>query len=169
MNINIELAIDANKKGICSEWFSRLQNTEDKNDLIKMYLEGIDFCLSKDFPSNEFIKKNFVGTCEAYGVLLDSNIDVANYKHVVALGATTGIVRYDGFAVGQVFVKHTSELTIDASGNSFIVIDVFDGAKVAVVARDNAKICINSYGGTIDTSEQGNAKIKVVDKGKTTY
>jgi hypothetical protein len=71
MEVNKRLARDAKKKGICEEWYGRLIDTKGKDELIKMYLEGIDFCLSNEYPSNEFIRQHFVGTCEAYGVFLD--------------------------------------------------------------------------------------------------
>ena len=68
MEVNKRLARDAKKKGICEEWYGRLIDTKGKDELIKMYLEGIDFCLSNEYPSNEFIRQHFVGACEAYGV-----------------------------------------------------------------------------------------------------
>ena len=45
MEVNKRLARDAKKKGICEEWHDRLLDTKGKDELIKMYLEGIDFCL----------------------------------------------------------------------------------------------------------------------------
>lgn len=53
MKLNNKLAEMARKAGICEEWFIRLMYTEDKDKLIKMYLEGIDFCLSNEYPDNE--------------------------------------------------------------------------------------------------------------------
>ena len=70
-----------------------------------MYLEGIDFCLSNEYPNNEFIRQHFVGTCEAYGVFLDQAITAGNFRHVVALGRCEGTATYDGWNVGQVFAK----------------------------------------------------------------
>ena len=81
MKVNKQLAHDAKKKGICEEWFARLMETEDKGKLVNMYLEGIDFCLSNEYPSNEFIRRHFVGTCEAYGVFLDRAITAGNFRH----------------------------------------------------------------------------------------
>ena len=59
MKVNKQLARDAKKKGICEEWYDRLIDTKEKDKLIKMYLEGIDFCLSNEYPSNEFIRRHF--------------------------------------------------------------------------------------------------------------
>lgn len=172
MKVNKQLAHDAKKKGICEEWFARLMETEDKGKLVNMYLEGIDFCLSNEYPSNEFIRRHFVGTCEAYGVFLDRAITAGNFRHVVALGHCEGTATYDGWNVGQVFVKHQSRLKVLATGNSFVMIDVFDDTIVEVEARDNAKICVNNYGGNLTTTTgdgEGHAIIKVIRKTTKTY
>ena len=95
MEVNKRLARDAKKKGICEEWYGRLIDTKGKDELIKMYLEGIDFCLSNEYPSNEFIRQHFVGTCEAYGVFLDQAITAGNFRHA--------LIRY-GFTTKEVMV-----------------------------------------------------------------
>lgn len=170
MKLNKELALAAKKKGICEEWFTRLMETENKDALMKMYLAGIDFCLSEEYPSNEYIRRNFVGFCEAYGVFLDYHIAAANFPHVVALGRCEGEARYDGFNVGQVFAKHQSCLKVVAAGNSFVVVDVFDETTVEIEAKDNAKVCVNHYGGNLTTTGgEGNAVIKVIRKQSKTY
>jgi hypothetical protein len=172
MKLNKELALEAKKHNICEEWFNDLLQIEDKVRLIKMYLKGIDFCLSNEYPSLSFIKENFVGTMEKYGVFLDDNIKGINSRYVVALGSCEGNAEYIDFGVGQVFVKHESKLNVKASGNSFVMVDMFDNSEVEVIATDNAKVCVNHYGGklsTITNSEQGSATIKVIRKQSKTY
>lgn len=169
MKLNNKLAEMAQKAGICEEWFTRLIYTEDKDKLIKMYLEGIDFCLSNEYPDNEFIRRHFVGTCEAYGIFLDEPIAVLNSAHVVTLGRCMGTAEYTDFTVGEVFVKHASKLAINASGNAFVMVDVFDDAEVEVTATDNAKVCVNQYGGNISEKKDGNAVIKIIRKQTKTY
>jgi hypothetical protein len=172
MKLNKELALEAKKHNICEDWFNDLLHTEGKERLIEMYLDGIDFCLSNEYPSLSFIKQNFVGVMEKYGIFLDGNINSLNFRHVVALGSCEGIAEYTGFEVGQVFVKHESKLTIKASGNAFVMVDMFDQSEVEIVASENAKVCVNHYGGelsTITDSEPGNAIIKVIRKHSKTY
>ncbi len=172
MKLNKKLAYAAQKKGICEDWFNDLLQTEDKARLIQMYLSGIDFCLSKEYPSLDFIRENFVGVMEGYGVFLDETIKTENYRHVVALGRCEGLAEYTGFEVGQVFAKHESKLTVKASGNAFVMVDVFDSTTVEIIASDNAKICVNHYGGNLTTTtdaEAGNAIIKIIRKHTKTY
>lgn len=171
MDVNKELARDAKKKGICEEWFTQLRRTKDKGELMKMYLAGIDFCLSEEYPSNDYIRRHFVGFCEAYGVFLDEQIAAVNFSHVVALGRCEGEAKYDGFSVGQVFAKHQSRLKVVATGSAFVMVDVFDDTSVEVVASDNAKVCVHHYGGSLTTTTEGegNAIIKVIRKQSKTY
>lgn len=171
MKLNKELAHAAKKKGICEDWFKDLLNTEDKGKLIQMYLKGIDFCLSNEYPSLSFIRENFVGAMEPFGVFLDEEIKAENSRHVVVLGNCNGTANYSGFEVGQVFAKHNAKLTVTAKDSSFVMIDVFDNAEVEVVASDNAKICVNHYGGrvTSQSSEHGNSVIKIIRKHSKTY
>jgi hypothetical protein len=171
MKLNKELAAEAQAKGICEEWHTRLQHTEDKESLLKMFLEGIDFCISEDFPSLRFFKL-FDGIRQRYGIFRDEPIQMSNSKHIVAFGHSEGIVEYTGYFVGQIFVKNDSKLTVNASENSFVMIDLFDDAEIEVVASGNAKVCVNKYGGNIisvTNSKQGNAVIKVINKQSKTY
>ena len=169
MKLNKELAYEAKRNGICSEWFNRLLHTEDKGEMVKMYLEGIDFCLSNNYPSNEFIRKNFVGFCEKYGVFLDDTINGVNLRNIVALGTCEGSVEYNSFEVGQVFIKNQSKLTVKASGNAFVMVDTFDEGELTIEATDNAKVCINQHGGNVESVTSGKAVIKVIRKHSKTY
>ena len=169
MEVNTELALEARQNGICTEWFNRLQKTTDKGELVKMYLEGIDFCLSNEYPSRAYIREHFVGMCEEYGVFLDEAIETENFRHVVALGTCYGSASYNGFSVGQVFAKHDSNITIQASGNAFVMVDIFDDTEVKVIASDSAKVCVNKYGGVVEASSTGKAIIKIINKTKSRY
>lgn len=169
MELNKELAFEAKRNGICTEWFNRLQKTTDKGELVKMYLEGIDFCLSNDYPSRAYIREHFVGFCEKYGVFLDEVIATENFRHVVALGTSSGTARYAGFEVGQVYAKHDSTIEVNASGNSFVMVDVFDNSTVVIKAFDDAKVCVNKYGGHIEAENTDNAVVKIINKNKSNY
>lgn len=168
-NIGIELAQQAKKKGICDEWFTELRTTNDTDKLIDMYLRGIDFCLSNEFPSNDYIRKNFVGKMEAYGVHLDEKLDVSNPSKLVALGTCTGDIEINEYTVSQLFVKHDSFLNLFVKDNGFAMVDIFDNSILTVVADGDSKVCINHYGGEVNVIKKGNAVVKIIEKHKKTY
>lgn len=173
MKIAKELAKEAKRKGICESWHDDLKKLGDnKKAMVAMYVKGIDFCLSNDYPSNEYIRENFKGVMEDFGVFLDDTINLVNYRRCIALGKTNGRVEITSYGVCEVFAKHDSELRIIAKDNAFIEIDIFDNAVVYVHAQDRAKVHINRYGGNIisDPIEDGNlAMVKIVEKHKKTY
>lgn len=167
-----ELARQAKEKGICEEWHGRLLKCETKQEMLDMYVKGIDFCLANDYPDNGFIRKHFKGIMEDSGIFLDdSAVSLTNYRRCIALGRTSGTVTVSGFNVCEVFAKHLSVIRITASGHAFVEVDVFDDAVVYVTARDSARVHVNRYGSAkavVDGQEQ-TAYIKITDKKKKTY
>lgn len=164
-----ELARQAKKAGICEEWHSQLKQLTDKEAMIDMYIRGIDFCLSNDYPSNDFIRDNFKGIMEAKGIILDDEIALVNPRRCVALGDTSGRISVGGYSVCEVFAKHHARLCIIASGNAFVEVDAFDDSLLSVIASDEAKVHINRYGGAIEVEKNGNAIVKFVQKNQKTY
>ncbi len=173
MKVSKKLAKQAKQLGICQDWHYELKNQSDKKELISMYLKGIDFCLSNDYPSNDFIRKNFKGVMEGQGVFLDDDIDIVNMPKCVSLGKTKGRIEVNQYSTSEIFVKHESELRIIAKDNSFVMIDIFDDCVVYVHAQGRANVCVNRYGGKLiaDPTDptNGGARIKIIEKHKKTY
>ena len=169
MEIGKELAKQAKIKGICEDWYKDLKVTNDTGKLLTMYVKGIDFCLSKDWPDNEYIRAKFKGKMEEFGIHLDEEFNCINNKRVIALGKCTGNISNDGYTVSEVFLKHDSVVTIHAKGDSFTMIDMFDNSCLSIAAHDNAKVVINHYGGEITFDKFENAQIKVKEKERKTY
>ncbi|MDR1348312.1 MAG: hypothetical protein LBJ63_07825 [Prevotellaceae bacterium] len=170
-NLSKELALQAKRLGICSEWHNLLKKLSDKREMAEMYIKGIDFCLANDYPDNEYIRANFGEIIHDFGIFLDDRIQLINPERCVALGNTTGSIEVNSYNICEVFVKHHSELTIKAKDNAFVVIDMFDNSVVSISAENRARICINRYLGAeikerlqLDLSE-----IKINEKNKKSY
>lgn len=171
MKLAKELAREARRRGICKEWYIMLKSLTSKQDMLDMYIRGIDFCLQHDYPGNSYIRANFKGKMENHGIFLDDNFSIINSRTCVALGSCRGEVRHSGYSVGQVFIRHTSSLELIATDDSFVMVDIFDGATLSITASGRAKVCVNRYGGTISTNTppDGLATVKIVEKHKQTY
>lgn len=169
MKIGEELAIMAKEKGICKEWFKKMINLDDKDALIDMYIRGIDFCLAKNYPSNEYIAQNFAGVMEKYGIHLNESLNVVNERMVVSLGSCTGQIELNEYSTSEIFIKHDSTLTVVAKDNSFVMIDMFDSSKLHIVASGDTRVCINRYGGDISMEKSDYSIVKVIEKHKNTY
>ncbi len=171
MKIAKELAKEARRLGVCQEWHDKLQNLNSKRAMVEMYVRGIDFCLSNNYPSNDYIRANFKGVMEEFGVFLDDNISVTNISNCVLLGNTTANIMANEYAVSRIFAKNNSTLDIKAMGNAFVLIDVFDYCNVHVTSSDNAKVCIYKYGDScnVDITQLDKSAIKIANKNTKTY
>lgn len=166
-----ELAKQAKANGICTPWHKELLKLQDADvgALAEMYLKGIDFCLSNDYPGNDFLREHFKGKMERYGIFLDDNINIKDKPKCVCLGTTCGRIEASGFNVCEIFIKHESGVNVIAKDNAFVMIDIFDNANVSVYASDRAKVCINRYGGRISEIATDDARVKIREKNKKTY
>lgn len=170
MSLNKILAKEAKKKGICQEWLDQLLLTDSIDSLLEMYLKGIDFCLSNDYPSNEVIRQNFIGKMEQHGIFLDTRFSLTNIRKVVALGESSGSVEIGACNTSEIFVKHSSQVSITARENAFVVVDVFDQAKVVIHAQDSSRILVNKYmGASVEITQDEKAHVKMIEKHKKTY
>lgn len=165
-----ELKSAAIKHGICTGWQQILDDVTDKEILVRMYLRGIDFCLSNDYPSVGYIEKHFKGMCEKMGVFVNEPVHVSNLRKVVAVGNCVGTVNYKDYAVAQVFVKHSSHLNITAETYSNVTIDCFDDSVVNIKAKTGAVVVVCQYkGATVNVECDADAHVKVLAKKKKTY
>ena len=144
MNTSDILKRKAIELGLCKEWTDGWGNPK-LEQLVEMYIEGIDFCIKNDYPSNEFIKKHFGKVAENYGVYVDANINLLNPDIVIAQGDTKGSVVLSEFASRDIYVRHNSDITIIIKDHSKAFIRVFDNAKVRVLNQDYGKAFIYKY------------------------
>lgn len=150
-DISKELKNKAVKLGLCTEWTEEWGNPT-KDELVDKYVRGIDFCIKHNYPSCEYMKKNFDGVMQKHGVFVDERVDLKNPSMVIANGRTYGKIVYDAYSVGTLYVRHDSDLTIEASDNAFVTIETYDNCTVSVIQRGKAKVFVYNHGGNIQAS-----------------
>lgn len=169
INVN-ELSILAREAGICEEWGDRLLSVMSVDQLLEMYVRGIDFCLSENFPTKEYLVKHAEGKLGEYGIYVNANMSSVNGRFLVLLGDSAGAIRIDGHEVSQVFVKHNSKAKLSVEGNAFVVVDCFDDSIVEIGAVGDSKVLVNVYrNAKVEFESNDKAYVKVVKKGKDTY
>lgn len=148
MELIQQIKQDGAQKDMCRLFQMRLKPDLTIKDLAELYFRGMDFCISKDFPTVEFMRDNFKGKSEQYGVFVDDlDVDVRNERNVALLGDCNAQMIYDGFSVSRVYVRHNSQAKITVLGYANLSVDVFDNAQVAIaVAGTKAKVLVNVYG-----------------------
>lgn len=148
MELVEKLKKDGIAKGLCRGWQMKLKHGLDYGQLIRLYIKGIDFCISENYPTLDFIRENFKGKCEPYGVFVDDDVtDKRNLPDVVLNGDCKAMLEYDGYTVSRIFSRHNSQAAVNVSDNAIVTIDAFDESRLIVaVAGSDARVFVNIYG-----------------------
>lgn len=143
-----QLARSAKANGICKEWFDRLRGQTEIAGLVAMYIKGIDFCMAHNWPDLETLRRDFAGDpfVADHGIFIDKkDVDVKNRATSVLLGASEAAIAFNGYEVGEIYVRHDSRLNLAVSGHAFVVVDVYDRAMVKITAMDHAKVIVKDH------------------------
>ena len=131
--------------GLCSQWAEEWEDNSTKDVLIDKYLRGIDFCLKHNFPSVDFIKEKFGEAASNRGIFCDQSIVRRNDKMLVLLGNCTCSLVMDG-RIGEVYIRHGSELTLTAQNGAKVWINALDFSKVKIKTDEQSKVYVHNYG-----------------------
>lgn len=158
MEVVAQLKQDGIEKGLCRLWQRKLKNGLDIAELSNLYITGIDFCISEDYPALDFMRANFRGKCEPYGIFIDDEITgVNNLKNAVLNGDCKAMLEYDGFSFSNIYARHNTQASVNVSENAMVTIDAFDNSRLVVaVSGDSAIAFVNLY---------GNASVEVIGDG----
>lgn len=174
MELVEQLKKDGTDKGLCRLWQMKLRKGLGTEALVALYIKGIDFCISEDFPTLDFLRTHFKGVCEPFGVFIDEDMPtLANKADLVLNGACRGMLEYDGYSVSRIYIRHGSEIAVNVSDHAVVTIDIFDCAKLHLsVGGNDASVILNVYGTNTDIDFVDGDKpsnVIVNFKNKTTY
>lgn len=169
MELKKQLKQDGIAKGLCSQYQGLIDRSQSIEDLARLYIRGIDFCIGNDYPTLDYLREHYKGRCEPYGVYVDDDIKgLRNVPDVVLNGGCKAVLKYDDYSVSRLYVRHESLAGIFVSGHAVLTIDAFDNSHLVIaVAGGNAMVIVNKYGDAqVDFSGSG---IKVNSINKKTY
>ena len=167
MELVEQLRKDGIAKGLCQPWQMKLRDGSSMQRLIRLYIRGIDFCIKNDYPTLEFIRQNFKGKCEPYGVYVDDDVHLVNNERLVVQGDCKGELSYTDFSASSLYIRHNSDITVNVSGHAVLAIDMFDNSHInLVVAGTRAKVFVSIYG---DARIDAKGKVKIFYKHKKNY
>jgi hypothetical protein len=155
--LNKELKGKAVDLGLCTEWTEKWTE-KTKDELCRMYILGIDFCIKHSYPNNDYMKKNFDGVMQKHGIHVSEEIHDKNVRIAVYNGKCKGVASFDNFSVGRIYLRHDSDLIVKASGYSKVFISTYDNTKLKVECSENAKVYVYRKGGIVEYS--GNVRIR---------
>jgi hypothetical protein len=159
--LSSDLKKQAISLGLCEQWQNTWGNPNEQ-ELINKFLHGINFCLAHNYPSNEFIKKNFdEEVLHRNNIYVDCDIQRRNPRQIVVVqGKSTGLIMYDGYNTADVYVRHDSDIVVDCTRMSKIFISVYDNAKVKVIQKDGATVYVYTHGDKCQVEVEGEVMIR---------
>lgn len=148
-NISEVLKDRAISLGLCSEWTEKW-GTPEKEELIKKYIKGIDFCIENDYPGAVLMKSEFDGIMQRYGIFVGEEFYVENRAFVDANYHCIGDLRSNGVAQSTIYIRGGSIVNIDASEKSCVRVVIYDDSTVNITTHDLAKVYIYKHGGGVN-------------------
>lgn len=141
-NLSDILKQEAVDLGLCKPWTEAWGNCSQQ-ELIDKYKKGIDFCIDKQYPSNEFIKANFDRhLLNENLIFVDEhiNLETAPSGIYILNGECIGSIRFAPWTVATVYVRHKSNVTIIADDFAKVFVHVYDEADAEVIELGEAVI-----------------------------
>ena len=165
-----KLRNDGEAVGLCRLFKHKLQGDLSVEQLVNMFIKGIDFCVSNNYPTLDFMRSRFKGISEPYGAFVDDEIQgLRNKPDVILNGSCKAFLEYDGYSVCRVVSRHDTEGAVNVSGHAYVTIDVFDRSKLVICTSGNeCNVMVNVYGiqANVECIGQG---IKFKVKNNKTY
>ncbi len=157
MKVSKVLKEEAIKYGLCAAW-AKDWGSPTKEQLVEMYITGLDFCIEHNYPSNEFIKENFGEIAEHKGVFVDKKVHLENPETAILNGRCTGSIVLTGNVSRDIYVRHDSRVEIVVRDYALAFVRVFDNAHV-ILRNESGKRCfVYKKGGTATVS--GNVLVR---------
>lgn len=140
--INQTLRQQAIAAGLCEEWQEKIWNRDlTIVELLSIYKRGIDFSLKQEWFDYDFIKKAFpLEELHESNIYIDEEVDIRDAESGtwVFLGECTGKVTFRDFSVGNVYVRHSSDITVVSEDMAKVFVSIYDDATADVEAVDCA-------------------------------
>lgn len=159
-NKSILLRNMARSSGLCDEWFKQWRDDLSDDDLLNLYVRGIDFSIDKEWIANDVAKNLFdKQTLNKHGIYIDDDeVSGMNFPNVILNGNCNGNISYDKFSVGNIYVRHDSKIKITVSDFARCFIETYDNSSTEVVNYSNNKVFVYHHGGAIVTT--GNVVVR---------
>ena len=130
--LNIRLREMAREAGLCDEWYAKWTDDDTIDDCLQRFITGHDFAVKLDWPPLDFIRENFrLEDLHRHHIYLDEEVELNESEsgYYIFLGHCTGTAWFTGFVAVTIYMRHDSNIWIDA----------FDGARVMTMLYDKSK------------------------------
>ena len=159
--LNKTLRKKAVDSGLCEKWQQDWQQDWSKGVMLEKYLDGIDFCLSHNYPDKSFIKKNFTkDELRNAAILVDDAWSLANPRQSVLLGSSTSTMRYNGISVCRIHICDNSKAKVIAKNRSFVIVHLVGNAAVNAETDETGRIAVIRHDESTSAETTGNVSVR---------
>lgn len=148
-NLSDKMKKEAVSLGLCAQWTAEWRDNSSKNEMVEKFVNGIDFCISNNWPSTNDMKKYFGDVIHNHGVYVDENVVAKNPKTLILNGNCVAHVDYDWMGCGEIYVRHNSSLYLSVKDISKVFVNLLDNSELHVVCEESSKCFVYQYGGTV--------------------
>lgn len=130
--------------GMCDKFYDRWIDGMDIDTMLDFYVQGLDFCIEKDFPPLDFIRRNFsMEDLHRHHIYLDENVNLEGESGTyIFLGHCTGRVHFGDFCISGVYIRHSSDLKLLSDGFSRVFVSLYEDGGCDAVAQDSFNLHI---------------------------
>lgn len=118
--------------GLCRQWTNEWEEC-DQQELIDKFKKGIDFCLLKQFPSPDFIKRSFDSALLRENLIFvneDVYVDDAPSGVYVFNGDCSGEIHFKGWSAATLYLRHGTSLSVTADDFAKVFVRLYDDSDV---------------------------------------
>ncbi len=148
-NLSNKMKNEAVSLGLCAQWTAEWQDNSSKDEMVEKFVRGIDFCIGRNWPSTDVMKKCFGDVIHNHGVYVDENVVLKNPKTVVLNGECVANIEYEWMDSGEIYVRHNSSLYLKVKGLSRVFVNLHDDAEAHIEVEDSARVFVYQYGGKV--------------------
>lgn len=159
-NLSERLKNEAIGLGMCDRYRNEWVGTASKDEMAEKFVRAQDFCIRHDWPTPEFIKKNFGDIMHAHGIFADESFNVSGVPTLICVGKCDGFVILERNLSSDIYVRHQSKLRVDVRGISRAFVSIYDDAEVWVSAGDRAKAFVYIHGKRCKAHTEGDVVIR---------
>ena len=146
--------------GLCEQWQRDWNTNWDYDKLVFKFYEGIDFCLSNRFPSNDFIKNHFpLNVLHKWNVIVDEKRSILNAPEAAIFGSSDATARYNARNCGRIHIRDEASLKITAHNRSFVIVHILDKATVIAEAYEKADLILIKHSPDCTITKTDNVKV----------
>ncbi len=143
---------------MCKEVRDEWTETLSKQELIDLWFQNYDFAVTNHYPSNADIKNFFdKKLLRDNNVIIDDKWSLLNPSKAMILGDSDTNIRFNGFNVGQVWVRDNSMANIFVRDNADVTVCVMEHGEVNIINYNStARVLVIKYSSAAMVSKTGN-------------